>query len=69
MAVPKLRNNGVRRVHCRYDGGNDEGFSWLDGAEVDGAGRINRAALLDRLRDTHFMDEIDAIGAVARNAQ
>ena len=27
--VPALRSLGVRRAYCRYDGGNDEGFSWL----------------------------------------
>lgn len=28
--VPALRELGVARVYCRYDGGNDEGFAWID---------------------------------------
>lgn len=37
VLLPALREIGIRRLYCRYDGGNDEGFSWLDhGATVTG---------------------------------
>jgi hypothetical protein len=45
VMVPALKEIGVRRVYCRYDGGNDEGFAWLesmemcDGARIDGDAR------------------------------
>jgi hypothetical protein len=30
LVVPALRGIGVRYAYCRYDGGGDEGFAWLD---------------------------------------
>ena len=44
--VPALKEIGVRRIYCRYDGGNDEGISprlesmeMRDGTRVDGDAR------------------------------
>ena len=61
--VPVLKELGVRRIYCRYDGGNDEGFAWLesmelrDGARIDGDARrdVQAQALLqatDRVKDS-----------------
>src|SRR5882672_5238390 len=33
VMVPALREIGGRPAYCRYDGGNDEGFAWLDSIE------------------------------------
>jgi hypothetical protein len=44
-----LKASGVARVYCRYDGGNDEGFAWVDHAELDSGERIELAALGKRL--------------------
>lgn len=56
---PLLREIGVVRVHCRYDGGHDEGFAWIAGAETESE-RLDAAGLTDRLL---------AAGALARLAK
>ena len=58
--IPELRKTGVRRVYCRYDGGNDEGFAWLDSVEMQDGERIAAAALPPRLRDARFFDRLRA---------
>jgi hypothetical protein len=38
VLVPAMRALGIVSVYCRYDGGNDEGFAWIDSATlVDGS--------------------------------
>jgi len=44
-----LKASGIARVYCRYDGGNDEGFAWLDHAELGAGERLEPAALARRL--------------------
>jgi hypothetical protein len=51
VMIPALRDMGVRRVYCRYDGGNDEGFSWLDSFEMRSGERIDTDTLVKRLPD------------------
>jgi hypothetical protein len=43
--VPALREMGARRVYCRYDGGHDEGFAWLDHVEMRTGEKIDVDAL------------------------
>jgi hypothetical protein len=44
-----LKASGIAKVYCRYDGGNDEGFAWVDHAELGTGERLNTAALATRL--------------------
>lgn len=60
--VPALRSLGVRRAYCRYDGGNDEGWSWLDHYETDAGERIDADHLVKRLYDMGMHDKLQAAG-------
>jgi hypothetical protein len=62
FAVAELRKAGVRRLYCRYDGGHDEGFSWLDRAEMTDGARLDADALFRRLYETGLLDRIYAAG-------
>jgi hypothetical protein len=44
-----LKTSGIAKVYCRYDGGSDEGFAWVDHAELDTGERLDMAALATRL--------------------
>ena len=44
-----LKASGIAKVYCQYDGGNDEGFAWVDHAELDTGERLDIAALGRRL--------------------
>jgi hypothetical protein len=44
-----LKASGIARVYCRYDGGNDEGFAWVDHAELGTGERLDTAELARRL--------------------
>src|SRR5262245_26668669 len=50
IVVPALREVGVRRAYCRYDGGHDEGFAWLDSIELKDGERIPADAVIQRLK-------------------
>jgi hypothetical protein len=60
--VPALRSLGVRRAYCRYDGGNDEGFCWLDRYETDSDERIDTGPLAKRLYEMGMHDKLRAAG-------
>lgn len=62
FVIPELRKAGVRRLYCRYDGGNGEGFEWIDRAEMTDGGRLDADAILERLFDDGLMDRIRAAG-------
>ena len=62
LMVPALRDLGVRRLYCRYDGGNDEGFAWLDGCETNDGQRMNADALVRKLSATRIMGRLCAVG-------
>jgi hypothetical protein len=64
VMVPALRNIGARRVYCRYDGGNDEGFAWLDSVELESGERIAPDALAQRLHEAHVHERLRAAGHV-----
>jgi hypothetical protein len=44
-----LKASGVAKVYCQYDGGNDEGFAWVDHAELGSGEKLDMAALAKRL--------------------
>jgi hypothetical protein len=58
--IPALRSLGVRRAYCRYDGGHDEGFSWLDHYETQAEGRIDVGVLVKGLHDMGIHDQLRA---------
>jgi hypothetical protein len=62
LGVSALRKAGAQRLYCRYDGGNDEGFSWLDRAEMTDGARLDASALSGRLADAGLLDKIYATG-------
>jgi len=51
IVIPALQQIGGRRIYCRYDGGNDEGFAWFDSLELQDGRRIDLGALTERLHD------------------
>jgi hypothetical protein len=68
LAFSELREAGVQRLYCRYDGGNDEGWSWLDGAEMTDGARLDAGAVSGRLTDAGLLDRIYAAGIMRRSA-
>jgi hypothetical protein len=54
LVVAALREIGVRRVYCRYDGGEDEGFAWIDHAELRSGERLAPDQLYARLARTRL---------------
>jgi hypothetical protein len=65
VMVPALRALGVRRAYCRYDGGNDEGFAWLERYELDGGQPIAVDLLVQQLHGK-FRDQLYAAGLLGR---
>jgi hypothetical protein len=66
VTVPALRALGVKQLYGRYDGGNDEGFSWLDNALLRDGTCIDADALAQRLMDRKFLDLLIARGVMKR---
>jgi len=66
IVIPELRRAGVRRVLCRYDGGNDEGFATPDAIEMQDGGRLEAAALKEALRDAGILEKLYAAEIVRR---
>src|SRR5215471_4874996 len=67
ILIPALRDIGARRAYCRYDGGNDEGFAWLDSVELRSGARIDAPTLLEQLHVTRVRDELFDTGVVKRS--
>lgn len=57
VMVPALRQLEGRRVHCVYDGGNDEGFSWFGSLETPD-GKLSLDELCTRLAGTGLVDKL-----------
>ncbi len=65
VMVPALRQMGGRRVHCVYDGGNDEGFSWFGSLETaerklsldEVCLRLVGAGLIDKLQEADWLHQ------------
>jgi hypothetical protein len=66
VTVPALRELAVRSLLCRYDGGNDEGFAWLDSAALRDGTRINADTLAQRFSERKFLDQLLAHGVMTR---
>jgi hypothetical protein len=62
IMVPALREIGGRRAYCRYDGGHDEGFAWLDSIELSDGARINADAVAQRLYDIQVHSRLRTAG-------
>ena len=60
--IPALRAAGVRRAYCRYDGGSDEGWAWLDHYESQGGNRIDPDVLAKQLFEMNVHDRLRAAG-------
>jgi len=60
LMVPELRELGVARLYCRYDGGNDEGFAWFDHAEMADGGKLDGPELGERLRAIGLRAKLEA---------
>jgi hypothetical protein len=52
LAVAALRGIGARSAYCRYDGGNDEGFAWLDHVVHGSGDRLPAEGAAARLAGT-----------------
>jgi hypothetical protein len=63
-----LRKAGVQRLYCRYDGGNDEGFSWLGHAEMADGARLDAETLSQRLYDAGLLNKLYATGIMHGSA-
>lgn len=62
VLVPALRSLGVRWAYCRYDGGSDEGFSWLDHYQTQAGERIDLDVLVKRLHEMGVHGKLCAAG-------
>jgi len=60
IMVPALREIGVRRAYCRYDGGNDEGFAWLDRFEMQDGQRVSTDTMASRLHEMRVQERLYA---------
>jgi hypothetical protein len=58
ITVRELREIGAQRVYCRYDGGCDEGFSWLDSIEMQDGQRVSADELIQRLSAGQLLQKL-----------
>jgi hypothetical protein len=56
--VAALREIGARRAYCRYDGGNDEGFAWLDHVELRTGEHLASDEVARRLAATRLIERL-----------
>lgn len=56
-----LRQIGVARIYGRYDGGNDEGFAWLDHAVTGTGEKLSLDELATRLAETDLLERLLAV--------
>jgi hypothetical protein len=66
ISVPALRAIGIKHVHCRYDGGNDEGFAWLDRLEKADGTHFPADQLGPRLREMQVYEKLCDARILAR---
>jgi hypothetical protein len=60
ILLPAMRDNGMRRVYCRYDGGHDEGFAQLEYVETHDGKRMDTDAFVRWLSDHQIPDKLRA---------
>ncbi|MDX2203939.1 MAG: hypothetical protein NW223_14400 [Hyphomicrobiaceae bacterium] len=64
LVTQAMRQAGIARAYCRYDGGNDEGFAWLDHFVTTAGERRTAEDLADDLLQTDLVDKLIAADAV-----
>jgi hypothetical protein len=64
IAVPELQKTTVRRAYCRYDGGNDEGFSWPESFEMQDGARLSPRELAGQLKGGELLERLYAAKAM-----
>ena len=64
LTAGALRAAGIARAYCRYDGGNDEGWAWLDHFITTTGERRTAEDLVDSLLQTDLLDTLVAAKAV-----
>jgi hypothetical protein len=62
IVIPALRQIGGRRIYCRYDGGNDEGFAWVDSLALQDGQRIDLDTVAQRLHDAEVHRVLRSVG-------
>lgn len=67
IMVPALRDFGIRQLYFRYDGGNDEGFAWLDHAVMRSEETVAADELVLRLSRTGLPKAVQVLGVVERS--
>jgi hypothetical protein len=66
LVIAALLALGVNRAYCRYDGGGDEGFAWIDHVELSDGRQLNAATLAEQLVDGGLMERFYALGFLDR---
>jgi len=66
IVIPELQRAGVRRIFCRYDGGNDEGFASPDAVETRDGGLIAAATLKGPLGEAGVLEKLYAAEVIRR---
>lgn len=66
IVIPELRKAGVRRIFCRYDGGNDEGFASPDAVETSDGGSAGAATLKEPLAAAGVLEKLYAAEVIRR---
>ena len=67
IVIPALQLIGGRRVYCRYDGGNDEGFAWFESLELQDGQRIDDDTVAQRLHDAQVHVSLHCAGVELKN--
>ena len=55
--VAQLRDAGIERLYVRYDGGNDEGFGWVDSVERGNGERVPLENFVSEHADQQGLDD------------
>lgn len=66
--VPAMKSVGVERVSCAYDGGNDEGFAWMQSCTIDG-GSLSKDELVKRLLTTDIVTKLKDVELIRNDEQ
>ena len=58
VLLEAFRTAGFSVLHCRYDGGNDEGFAYVDAAGRPDGAIVPKAAMIEQLAATGVADRL-----------
>lgn len=64
--IAEVRRLGARRIYGRYDGGNDEGFAWLDRVEFANGETLSAKQTAERLRDSGAQSRLIEAGFITQ---